>query len=568
MADSGTCSEASARRAASRTFARAALPIAIYAALAVCATWPLAARIGSALPRGHLSNGALQFFNLWTLEWNADRIRHGFAGYWRAPIFYPETHAFAFSEPMPLTGAAFALLAPVTGPVAGYNLVLLSFLVLNGIATRRLMIAGGVDGRTALAGGALGVIVPFALKELGVLQLTALFPVIFAFAELCWLFRAPSAAGFVRLALWFAATLGTCVYYALFLSVFLALFACALLNRALLRRDLLLGAAAALAIAGAAAAPIALGQRPALARFERSAASIRRGSALASSYLSLPPRTLAARATHLPSRGRTLYPGVVLCALALLGLDAAARSPQKRWLWCCAAGAGLAALFSLGTRLEIAGVQPYALTLQRFVPGFAQLRSPYRFGAFAQVLLLPLAGLGLARLARLPLARRTRGATCAALIAVVALAYADVVPLGQKLAPFPAAALREPWVAWLAAHPEGVVAMLPPEVNGKLHAFEPITLAMLQGLAHGHPLLNGYSGFFPKRTSRLNKAMRAFPAPDGIAALRGAGVRFAAADTTWLDDQDALATLQRMGDAAPRIVHRDPRRAIFDLGAR
>ena len=42
-------------------------------------------------------------FNLWTIWWNADRLRHGLKDYWDAPIFYPERDTFAFSEPQPTT---------------------------------------------------------------------------------------------------------------------------------------------------------------------------------------------------------------------------------------------------------------------------------------------------------------------------------------------------------------------------------------------------------------------------------------------------------------------------------
>jgi hypothetical protein len=566
MQASATCSEPAQALTRTRTRARAALcaamPVVLFAAVAICATWPMTARIGSALPRGNLSNGALQFFDLWTLEWNADRIGHGFADYWHAPIFYPEPHAFAFSEPMALTGAAFALLAAAFGQVAGYNLTLLLFFVLNGVAARRLLRVSGVSPLTATAGGVLAVILPFALKEIGVLQLTALFPTLFALAELCLLFSAPRSAALVRLAIWFTAALWTCVYYALFLTVFAALGLALAWSRAWLRRPAVLGALAGLAIVCGAAAPIALVQRPAIARFARSDKSIERGSATVGNYLALPPRSLLARAGALPAHSRSLYPGVVLCGLALTGLIGGLRGPHRRWLLFCAAGAVLAVLLSFGTRLELFGVRPYALTLQRYWPGFAQLRSPYRFAGFAQILLLPLAGLGLERLSRTPFARRGQLHALALLVAVVVAAAIEILPLGHKLARFPHAALHEPWIAWLAARPDGVVAMAPPEASGKLVAFEPTTLAMLQGLRHGHPLLNGYSGFFPRRSRQLMRSLRAFPEESSIAALRGAGVRFVVVERAWLAGRNAW---QQIDSTALHAVHQDRLRVIYEL---
>src|SRR4051794_35687787 len=75
-----------------------------YLALAIWATWPLAGwtepdpksplarrafNFTTALPQGTESVATVPLFNLWTIWWNADRARHGFHGYWDAPIFYP-----------------------------------------------------------------------------------------------------------------------------------------------------------------------------------------------------------------------------------------------------------------------------------------------------------------------------------------------------------------------------------------------------------------------------------------------------------------------------------------------
>jgi len=63
--------------------------VLLFGALAVVWTWPLALHATTHLPLGTESSATVPLFNLWTLRWNADRLAHGYAGYWDAPIFFP-----------------------------------------------------------------------------------------------------------------------------------------------------------------------------------------------------------------------------------------------------------------------------------------------------------------------------------------------------------------------------------------------------------------------------------------------------------------------------------------------
>src|SRR5215475_10688187 len=98
--------------------------VLLFAAAAVVVTWPLASRLGTHLPLGSLSGRTVPLFNLWTLEWNAQRLAHGYAGYWNAPIFHPVKAAFAFSEPEAVPGLIFAAVRWAVGSIAAYNLTL------------------------------------------------------------------------------------------------------------------------------------------------------------------------------------------------------------------------------------------------------------------------------------------------------------------------------------------------------------------------------------------------------------------------------------------------------------
>lgn len=140
----------------------------LYFAAAVGLTWPLGPRLGSYLSLGTEGSATVPLFNLWTLLWNADRLQAGYTGYWNAPIFYPEPVTFAFSEPQPLTGLIFTLVSEISeNPVAAYNVVLLLFLTLNGIAADWLLRKLGVYGFPAFLAGLLAMALPFIGNELG-----------------------------------------------------------------------------------------------------------------------------------------------------------------------------------------------------------------------------------------------------------------------------------------------------------------------------------------------------------------------------------------------------------------
>ena len=88
------------------------------------------------MPLGTEEEPVVPLLNLWTQWWNVDRIQHGFADYWRAPIFYPAENAFTFSEPQLASGIGAWLLDPLLPtPEAVYNSLLLIHLALNGWCT-------------------------------------------------------------------------------------------------------------------------------------------------------------------------------------------------------------------------------------------------------------------------------------------------------------------------------------------------------------------------------------------------------------------------------------------------
>ncbi len=88
--------------------------------------------------------------------------------------------------------------------------------------------------------------------------------------------------------------------------------------------------------------------------------------------------------------------------------------------------------------------------------------------------------------------------------------------------------------------------MIPFAPGPKASQFEPTVEAMLLGLDHGKPLVNGYSGFFPDSYDRLAAAAQAFPASTALDALRLAGVRWVVVDRPWFtpDRRRSIADTQ------------------------
>jgi hypothetical protein len=186
----------------------------------------------------------------------------------------------------------FAPIAALSGNgVLADNVVLLAVLTLNGYGACRLCRRFVVDDRAAIAGGALGGALPFVLSQLGVIQLTVVFPL---FLLIEWLV-AWAASGrrrdAVAMGVWLATTFLTCGYYGLFAVVVVGL-----AGLVLVRRRWFTGRRALDVVAGAAtfavlALPVAAMQARLTAGYERTAETIAALSATREDLLRLFPAT-------------------------------------------------------------------------------------------------------------------------------------------------------------------------------------------------------------------------------------------------------------------------------------
>jgi len=532
--------------------------VAAYFLLAVVVTWPLAVHIDTHLPQGHELSGTVPLFNLWTLRWNSESLQRGYVSYWDAPIFHPDRNALALSEPMPLPGIGYAFLrAVVRSQVAAYNLLLLGALALNGVAVARLSRTLGLPWGASTATGAIGVALPFVLRELSVLQLVFVFPVVFAFSQLRRFADGPSRSTALWLGFWIGATFLCCGYYFTFLTIFLTLGAVVHLRRDLLRPTSTNHLAYGALLAAILVVPLASHQLAAVAGFDRPDSQIVGNSARLIDYLELDEHSLgfglAPWLVDEEGGAERLYPGTVMTALALIGAVIAWRTSRRRWVSTCALGALLAVLLSLGLNLELWGHQPYRILMAQW-PGFGNLRSPYRMALFVQIFAVSLAGFPLAALAR-----RWGRSGRVMVVLIVAIAVLEVVALPVPLYAFPHEQMEQPWIPWLAAQPHGAVAMVPFAARHEPWAYQEIVIGMLQGLDHGKPLANGYSGFLPHRYWSLRNVMLHFPDDRSTAELRAAGVAYLVVDTGWLTPSRHAAIV---GDGSD-ILYQDLMKVIY-----
>lgn len=498
-------------------------------------TYPLLLAPFSRLPLGSEQAATVPLFNLWTLQWNIDQLVQGYPNYWDAPIFAPLKGTFAFSETQPLSALLAApLWLGLQSPALAYNGLVILFLTLNGWFCCWLLRSWRVKTRAAVFGGLAGQSLPFVAQEMGVLQLLAVFGPVWSLLFLR-LFLNQAGRGRVSwrtaagLALGTPVTFFTCGYYGLFSLIFLPLALGLQLRRKHLRASVLGRLVAIALLAAVLSGPFLWSQQQRLAGYSltRSNRTIESNSARLEDYGHvLGYNLLYGRLLGLaPGQGQRLFPGLATALLAVLGLWGRSRPDVKRYLVLAAA---LGLLLSLGLRLNLTGwlpagigpVKPY-LWLKDILPGFSQLRSPFRFAAFVQLHLALLAGLGFENLGRWARGRRWILGLAGGLVLV------ELLALPLPLLDMPSLQQNTAWQNWLnrQSSPRRLV-MLPFARSGKTADFEQTTIWMLESRYFQGEMVNGYSGFFPPGHRNLRRAMQNFPGPAAINLLRARGVGY------------------------------------------
>lgn len=542
---------------------RGGASFALYVLLALWTTWPLVLYPTTRLPLGTEVARTVPLFNAWTIWWNADRVLHGWNGYWDAPIFHPSKNTFAFSEPQPTTMVVAPVLWLTDSRVLAYNIYLWGSLVLNGLMAQRLLRLVGVGGAIAIGGGAAMVMLPIAHWQLGVLQLVPVWGILWtwtALLKISWMgggTQAESSQGVIgatgrdaaasgaekaltaagqggggcaagdapawkvallrggELGVAFAIALLTSVHHGLFLAILLA-GAAWTLGRRLLTRTAWLALVAGVAVAALLTAPVVvkLYEVTSSHAFDRPPEKVARLSATPGDYTAAAGNSPVDMGGFAARPGWRLSPGLLKLALAIAGVIFGLRHPRLRWwTFFLLVTAILAFLLSLGTNLRLGPWRPW-WTLTELIPGLSQVRNVFRFAYFVQVAVVLLAALGLhllwIRSRRPGRSAAWRHGTTASLALVGLAAVADPRPSAPMLGVVPEVVDHREWIARVRDQtpPGGAIACLPMAAGNRVLDFERTTEWMFLGTYHRVAMVNGYSGFVPPAYFKIRDAVR------------------------------------------------------------
>lgn len=470
----------------------------------------------------HIADSAVEhqdvYFNMWRLHWFAHALTSSPARLLDGNIFYPEPRTLTYSDAMVVEGVIAAPLIWIgIPPVLLHNLMILGAIVASAAGLFALVRYLTASRGAALLAGAIFALAPYRHEHIMHMELQWTMWMPLAFLAL---HRALDTGGLRHgLATGAAVALQmlSSIYYGIFLATLIA--PCALLlmvrdqgttfRRAI--RPLAAGGALALVICGLYALPY-LRTRDVLG--ERPGPEVSTFSARPVSYLVATP-TNWLYGDVLARRGRPerrLFPGALAALLATIGL--LLRVPSRRQLVYVIA---LVAAFEMSL-----GFNGYLYSfLHEHVSAYRGLRAPARLGVFVLMFLAVLAGYGYRALAE-SLGRMPRRLLAGVLLAGMLTEYAAAMPLVTYPNKAPAV------YRVLAQQPYGVVAEfpIPREIPGRDAEYS------FMSIFHWKPLVNGYSGMFPRSYLERLARLLSFPHRTAIAQLRRDGVRYVVVHST------------------------------------
>ena len=493
--------------------------------LAIAATYPLILAPEHQLP----SDLGDPLLTAWTLAWDADRFRHGLRGLWDAPNFFPYRHTLLYSDHL-LGVAVFT--APIQwlthNPVLAYNAAFIASFVLSGGGM--YVLARNLTGRrdAAIVAAIVFAFQPFRASHVSHLQwlITGWLPL--SLWALHRYFQTDRGSFLLLAAVFYLLQSLTTAYFTYFALV--PLIAVGLLEwwrtrisfMRVLRQALPGATLVAVVMLPIASAYYEVRTTVGLQRSFRDITSM---SADVGDYFSA-SRDLLLWGGIGSGRGEhELFLGVIAMVLALLALAACARS------WSVVMyGAVLAVAFVLslgptptawGHGLGLPG--PYGWLLS-VVPGLDGLRAPARLAVVVQVSVAVLAAFGSAWLFNRG-GRHWRAVVLTLLVVVIAaegwtapIRVARFNPLGHPRD-------REAYLH-LKSLPPGAVMELPTTAGED----EPEFLYQYMTLVHGHPVVNGHSGYLSPLLVWLGGGHSPFRAidrqRDAVEMLRGIGVQY------------------------------------------
>jgi hypothetical protein len=476
----------------------------LFIALTVAMTWPQARHLST-----HVHDSDDPLLSIWRISWIAHALAERPADLLNGNIFHPEPRTMAYSDAVLLQGVVAApLIGAGVSNIAVYNVLVLVSIALSGWAM--WLYAARLTGSSA-AGVIAGVIyafVPFRFDHFMHLELHATFFLPLSLLALERVLETRSRRDAVLLMAALAGQVYSGIYYAVFLATALMViipFRIFLLDEQ--ARAELAAALTPAMIGGAIVVTpyllVYVSNRVMLG--ERQDHDIAIYSATLANFFAASRDNVlhGAWSGSLGASERRLFLGFAAMALAALGAAGGVDRRRATLLVCAAIGVLLAMGFNT----------PVYEWIRALLVPYRGLRAPARAAVLVFLAVAPLAAFGYVRLVR------GRSPRAAALIAG-AISTVMVAEYYSPIRAWLALPAEPPQVyRWLAAQPRVVVAELPFAQAHRLDAIHD-GLYMFHSTYHWQPLVNGYSGFFPQSFLELTEAMKTFPDPASIAALK------------------------------------------------
>lgn len=515
-----------------------AAPGLVIVLLTAMVTWPQGFHLSTRIAA---HNDAL--FSIWRLAWVAQGLATDPRHLFDANIFHPAANTLSFSDAMLLQGV---LAAPLfwagVSPILIYNVLLVGGIALSGFAM--FVLARHVTGshRAALVSGVIFTVAPYRIEHFMHLELQWAMWMPLAFWAIHRTFETRAWRFGLLAGLFVWLQLLSSVYYGVFLAA--ACVALVLLLSATRPGDAL-GALPTLVaggiVAAMGAAPYAWPYLQAARTMARTPAEVAAYSATWWSYLASPPQSLLwSWTSSLGGPELRLFPGAVAI---LLALTAVLLRPRR-----IVAVYAVLALVAIDLSLGSNGYT-YSWLLDR-VDVLHGLRAPARFGIIACSAVAILAGFGAQAVEERLRAAGSRAAVSMA-EALTILVAIDGATSGMWImnAPYQPASVFNVYKSIRALGPGPVLELPLPRLDA-LPGHE--ATFMLWSTAHWHPLVNGYSGYYPHEYSQTVSRIERFPDDQSIAQLTNIGVRYIVVHRVYYDEQEYGALIEKM-DARPEL---------------
>jgi hypothetical protein len=518
------------REAGERVTARELVALVAGACLlAVVMHWPLVLHLGESIPKD-LGDPLPQS---WQVAWDGYALGHQPLDLFQSNQFWPLEDTLAFSDA--LVGYAPAGLIG-SGPKAAvfrYDLVFLFVYALAFVGAYLLARELGLGRGGAAVAGAAFAFAPFRLEQDGHMQVISSggIPLAIALGLRGYRLRRPAwvLAGWA-VAAWQLSvgfTLGLPFAYLLAAGWLIAAIVWLRKGRPRLSRGLVIATVVGAAVFVAAGLLLSrpyLRVADAHPAAERTPADVAPFSGPPWILLVAPDENLVWGGATSPLRDglenvpeKTLFPGLVILALAVAGLFAPA---YPRWLRRgIALGVVGALILALGFREGGGLLWPYRVVYE-LLPGWQAIRAPGRLVTFASLGLALLAGAGAQRVMPGGAARRLSGSGGATAVAVVLVAAIVIGGRGLPFDPFDRQAQPE-----VPRVPPSVASVAAPQLHLPARRATDNRRYLLWSTDGFPAIVNGRSSLNPAFTERLIERVEPFPDRRTVALLSRIGVK-------------------------------------------